>query len=340
MVSANAQYLVRLQAETPARMREAIVHGVGRIALARRTVHRLQEEVREFEPLVALRLCAGLGEYELELVAALERERRVSLRADADPVDAGGGRQCAVGLDRNPKAECVQRLQQRGVELQQGLAARAHHEATRRGVVRPQRADARGKRPRVLETPAAGAVDADEIGVAEAAHRAGAVGLAPAPQVAAGEAAEHGGPACVCAFALQRIEDLLDAVHSRPRKGRDYPLSATLSEGKRGISMAQYVYTMRRVGKIVPPQRVILKNISLNFFPGAKIGVLGLNGSGKSTLLRIMAGVDDNYEGEVVRMPGIKVGYLEQEPALPENITVREAVEAALGDTAAAKKRL
>src|SRR5438105_9187651 len=104
--------------------------------------------------------------------------------------------------------------------------------------------------------------------------------------------------------------------------------------------MAQYVYTMRRVGKVVPPKRSILKNISLNFFPGAKIGVLGLNGSGKSSLLKIMAGVDDNYEGEVVRMPGINVGYLEQEPVLPKGKTVREAVEDALGGAAAAKKRL
>src|SRR5262245_560881 len=104
--------------------------------------------------------------------------------------------------------------------------------------------------------------------------------------------------------------------------------------------MAQYVYTMRRVAKVVPPKRTILKNISLNFFPGAKIGVLGLNGSGKSSLLRIMAGVDDAYEGEVVRMPNIKVGYLEQEPVLGKNITVREAVEQSMGDTAAAKKRL
>jgi len=104
--------------------------------------------------------------------------------------------------------------------------------------------------------------------------------------------------------------------------------------------MAQYVYTMRRVSKVVPPQRTILKNISLNFFPGAKIGVLGLNGSGKSTLLRIMAGVDDSHEGEVIRMPGIKVGYLEQEPGLPAKKTVREVVEEALGDVAAAKKRL
>src|SRR5438045_4604821 len=104
--------------------------------------------------------------------------------------------------------------------------------------------------------------------------------------------------------------------------------------------MAQYVYTMRRVGKMVPPKRAILKNISLNFFPGAKIGVLGLNGSGKSTLLRIMAGVDDHYEGEVIRMPGIKVGYLEQQPKLPAGASVRETVEQAQGDVAAAKKRL
>jgi len=104
--------------------------------------------------------------------------------------------------------------------------------------------------------------------------------------------------------------------------------------------MAQYVYTMRRVSKTVAPKRTILKNISLNFFPGAKIGVLGLNGSGKSSLLRIMAGADDNYEGEVIRMPGIRVGYLEQEPVLSKNKTVRESVEEALGETAAAKKRL
>jgi sulfate-transporting ATPase len=104
--------------------------------------------------------------------------------------------------------------------------------------------------------------------------------------------------------------------------------------------MAQYVYTMRRVGKLVPPKRTILRNISLNFFPGAKIGVLGLNGSGKSSLLKIMAGVDENYDGEVVRMPGIRVGYLEQEPRLEAGKSVRESVEESLGETAAAKKRL
>ena len=104
--------------------------------------------------------------------------------------------------------------------------------------------------------------------------------------------------------------------------------------------MAKYVYTMRRVSKTVPPQRSILKNISLNFFPGAKIGVLGLNGSGKSTLLNIMAGLEQNYEGEVIRMPNIQVGHLPQEPQLDARKTVREAVEEALGDVAAAKKKL
>ena len=104
--------------------------------------------------------------------------------------------------------------------------------------------------------------------------------------------------------------------------------------------MAQYVFTMNHVGKIVPPKRQILKDISLSFFPGAKIGVLGLNGSGKSTLLKIMAGVDKDIEGEAVPMPGIKIGYLPQEPQLDPEQTVRESVEAGLGGVLAAKKRL
>ncbi|MHB0919705.1 MAG: energy-dependent translational throttle protein EttA [Thiomonas delicata] len=104
--------------------------------------------------------------------------------------------------------------------------------------------------------------------------------------------------------------------------------------------MAQYVFTMNHVGKIVPPKRQILKDISLSFFPGAKIGVLGLNGSGKSTLLKIMAGVDKDIEGEAVPMPGIKIGYLPQEPQLDPGQTVRESVEAGLGGVLAAKKRL
>ena len=96
--------------------------------------------------------------------------------------------------------------------------------------------------------------------------------------------------------------------------------------------MAQYIYSMLRVSKVVPPKRTILKDISLSFFPGAKIGVLGLNGAGKSTLLRIMAGVDTEFEGEARPQAGIKIGYLPQEPQLDPNQTVREAVEEALAD--------
>jgi ATP-binding cassette ChvD family protein len=101
--------------------------------------------------------------------------------------------------------------------------------------------------------------------------------------------------------------------------------------------MAQYVYSMHRVGKVVPPKREILKDISLSFFPGAKIGVLGLNGAGKSTLLRIMAGVDTEFEGEARPMPGIKVGYLEQEPKLDATKTVREVVEEGVAEIKAAQ---
>lgn len=104
--------------------------------------------------------------------------------------------------------------------------------------------------------------------------------------------------------------------------------------------MAQYVYSMHRVGKVVPPKRHILKNISLSFFPGAKIGVLGLNGSGKSTLLRIMAGIDTDIEGEARPQPGIKIGYLPQEPKLNLEQTVRESVEEAVGEVKRALTRL
>ena len=104
--------------------------------------------------------------------------------------------------------------------------------------------------------------------------------------------------------------------------------------------MAQYVYSLNRVGKIVPPKRQILKDISLSFFPGAKIGLLGLNGSGKSSLIRIMAGEDTEIEGEAIPMPGIRIGYLPQEPQLDPAHTVRQAVEAGLGEIVAAKTRL
>src|SRR4051794_17344718 len=104
--------------------------------------------------------------------------------------------------------------------------------------------------------------------------------------------------------------------------------------------MAQYVYTMNRVGKLVPPKRVILKDISLSFFPGAKIGVLGLNGSGKSSLLKIMAGEDQEFDGEATPMPDLRIGFLPQEPRLDPAQTVREAVEQGMGEVLDAKKRL
>ena len=104
--------------------------------------------------------------------------------------------------------------------------------------------------------------------------------------------------------------------------------------------MANYVYTMNRVGKIVPPKRQILKDISLSFFPGAKIGVLGLNGSGKSTLLKIMAGIDKDIIGDAIPMPGLNIGYLPQEPALDPEQTVRQAVESGLGEVFEAKAKL
>jgi len=106
------------------------------------------------------------------------------------------------------------------------------------------------------------------------------------------------------------------------------------------LFMAQYVYTMNRVGKVVPPKRVILKDISLSFFPGAKIGVLGLNGSGKSSLLKIMAGEDKEIEGEAIPMPDMRIGFLPQEPQLDPQHSVRQEVEEGLGEVLEAKKKL
>ncbi|MEA2785221.1 MAG: energy-dependent translational throttle protein EttA [Candidatus Eremiobacteraeota bacterium] len=104
--------------------------------------------------------------------------------------------------------------------------------------------------------------------------------------------------------------------------------------------MTQYVYTMHRVGKIVPPKRQILKDISLSFLPGAKIGILGLNGAGKSTVLRIMAGIDTEIDGDAIPMPNLTIGYLEQEPKLDPDKTVRETVEESLTEIMEARKRL
>ncbi len=104
--------------------------------------------------------------------------------------------------------------------------------------------------------------------------------------------------------------------------------------------MAQYIYTMHRVAKVVPPKREILRNISLSFFPGAKIGVLGLNGSGKSTLLRIMAGVDTDINGEAHALAGTKIGYLSQEPQLDPAKDVRGNVEGGPTEIVEAKEKL
>jgi len=104
--------------------------------------------------------------------------------------------------------------------------------------------------------------------------------------------------------------------------------------------MANYVMSMLRVSKTVPPKRQIIKDISLSFFPGAKIGLLGLNGSGKSTVLRIMAGADKEYDGEVQWQPKLNIGYLEQEPRLDPEKTVREEVESGMGEVMAAQAKL
>jgi sulfate-transporting ATPase len=121
---------------------------------------------------------------------------------------------------------------------------------------------------------------------------------------------------------------------------RLFPAFATSAISSPTQKMAQYVYTMNRVSKTVPPKRQILKDISLSFFPGAKIGVLGLNGSGKSSLLKIMAGVDKEIEGEAIPMAGLSIGYLEQEPKLNPEHTVRNAIDEAMGEVNAAKARL
>jgi len=125
-----------------------------------------------------------------------------------------------------------------------------------------------------------------------------------------------------------------------PGTGRACRAGSRRPHSKERKPMAQYVYSMNRVSKTVPPKRQILKDISLSFFPGAKIGVLGLNGSGKSTLLKIMAGVDKEIEGEAIPMPGLKIGYLPQEPQLNPDHTVRESVEEAMGEVFAAKAKL
>jgi energy-dependent translational throttle protein EttA len=159
----------------------------------------------------------------------------------------------------------------------------------------------------------------------------------PKPRSSANTASRTVGRARVAAgsgFGLKAASPCGDNNGFRAAGGR------ALSTIPENTPMAQYVYTMNRVGKIVPPKRQILKDISLSFFPGAKIGVLGLNGSGKSTLLKIMAGLDKDIEGEAVPMPGLNIGYLPQEPQLDPTQTVRQAVEQGIGGVLAAKARL
>jgi sulfate-transporting ATPase len=132
----------------------------------------------------------------------------------------------------------------------------------------------------------------------------------------------------------------MDPPHRPPAHPRATPFRSKPDTTHAHTQMAQYVYSMNRVSKTVPPKRQLLKDISLSFFPGAKIGMLGLNGSGKSTLLKIMAGVDKEYEGEALPMPGMTIGYLEQEPKLDNEHTVRESIEESMGAVFAAKARL
>src|SRR5687768_10067755 len=141
---------------------------------------------------------------------------------------------------------------------------------------------------------------------------------------------------------LGRPEKSAPAVFLRPVRVESRLPRATHfhRQGSRLSPMAQYVYSMIRVSKVVPPKREIIKNISISFYPGAKIGLLGLNGAGKSTVLKIMAGIDKDFEGEAKAMPGIRIGYLPQEPQLEPGHTVREAVEEGLGEVFQAKRRL
>ncbi len=167
------------------------------------------------------------------------------------------------------------------------------------------------------------------------------------PPAATGEGLERCDEGVVYAEATRRpagtamiIPAIIDERLARISVRIARPERKNLSTGAYLRAAMSYVYTMNRVGKLVPPKRQILKDISLSFFPGAKIGVLGLNGAGKSTLLRIMAGVDAEFDGEAKPMAGLTVGFLEQEPKLDPDKTVRETVEESLSEILSARKRL
>ncbi|ABA49515.1 hypothetical protein BURPS1710b_0356 [Burkholderia pseudomallei 1710b] len=209
--SGNVQVLVRLHRQPPPRMTLAPIDREPGVELARRAVHRLHEEMLEVELRVIGKALVVLRHHHLQFVALRDDERRIRLRAHADPVDRFEHGQRAVRLDRDREARRVQRVDERLIELQHRLAARADDEAIRLAR-RPERRDPRRERSGILELAAVLAVGADEVGIAEAAHRAVAVRFAPRPEVAAGEPAEHGRTAGVRALALQRIENFLDRV--------------------------------------------------------------------------------------------------------------------------------
>jgi hypothetical protein len=183
-----------------------------RVLAQLRAVHGLQQVAPEVQARQFLQVQSFLRHHHLQLAAGADAQLRAGLGADADPVDAGGRLQRAVGFHRDLESLRVQGVDQRRVHLQQGLAAGQHHQRAARNAGRPVSGDGAGQLGRIRELAPAGAVGAHEVGVAEAALRAGAIALAAGPQVAAGEAAEHGGAAGVAAFALQRVEDFLHRI--------------------------------------------------------------------------------------------------------------------------------
>ncbi|CAM2147406.1 hypothetical protein PT2222_10163 [Paraburkholderia tropica] len=206
--SGNVQVLVRLHREAPLRMTLAPVDGELRVQVARRTIHRLDEKILEVELRVVGQTLVVLRHHDLEFVAFGDHERRVGLRAHADPVDGVEHRQRAVGFDGDLEARRVQCIDERRVDLQHGLAARADHEAVVLALG-PQRRDLRDQLFGRAELAAVLTVGADEVGVAKTALRRLAIFLAARPQIAAGEPAEHGRTPGVRAFALQRVENFL-----------------------------------------------------------------------------------------------------------------------------------
>src|SRR5216683_167357 len=214
---AEPDQLVGLEAQLPLRVGLAKGHRELGIAVAVGPVHRLYGKPAEGEVCEVVRVDAGLRDHDLELVTALDNEAAARFRADADPVESGRREDRAIRLHRDFEPAVVQRIDQRRIELQQRFAPGAYDE-TSRCAWRPVRGHAIGERFGIGVAAAIGPVGADEVGVAKRADCAGAVGLAPRPQIAAGKAAEYRRPSGLRAFALQRVEDLLDGV-AHPQLG-------------------------------------------------------------------------------------------------------------------------